>query len=728
MNKNLPFKVKIYFSTLLLSCLSIIFWGNHLPAQTLLTTISLGPDAENGIEPRGVGVNHETNRIYTVNVGSANISVIDGETDKLIDTISIGDGDIVPIDIGVNSVTNRIYVFDVRNVSVSVIGGETNKVMATIRVGTHETGPFGFVPGQGAVGVNPVTNRIYIVDLQNASLSVIDGESNKVIDTIRIQESNAGADISINPLTNRIYVNNGIRIIVISGETNTIIDNIVFSDTTTFGNIAVNSTLNRIYAIRFDSASSSVPVVSVINGETNEVVEDISSEINDVSGQNVFTPRGEIKINPVTNLVYVGGFVGGKAAIIVIDGETNKVIDNVKLDEESLAIGVNPATNRIYSGRERVVDVIDGDINEIINNITIGASPEGIGVNPMTNRIYVSESVEDKVVVIDGETNAIIGAVDVEGDPRDVEVNPTTNLVYVISQEVRANDCIVCPVFDDNIFIIDGNINEVINKIDFGDSTIDDIVINPATNRIYVSIGTATERLLIVIDGETNEIIEKIDIARVFESRINLLPGRCLQIEINPLTNRLYLIPHTASFKVIDIPVNFISVIDGDTNRFIDRIFAGIGPFQGSLGINPATGRIYLTFTSGSSVGKIPSIGNYIPVIDIGGRKGHITDVISPGFDIRDILRFDIQDFRPALIGVNPSTNHIYVSNLTIDLLLIDGGANKIVGAVSSGVDRAGGIVGVGASASGIAVNPQTNRIYVISQGSGNMGVIQDAK
>lgn len=78
--------------------------------------------------------------------------------------------------------------------------------------------------------------------------------------------------------------------------------------------------------------------------------------------------------------------------------------------------------------------------------------------------------------------------------------------------------------------------------------------------------------------------------------------------------------------------------------------------------------------------------------------------------------------FVPRLMGINSTTNHIYVAGNVVGsnvstLLLIDGKINKILGDVRAGVEG---------DVSGIAVNHETNRIYVISQSSGDMGVIQD--
>src|SRR5262249_41874450 len=86
-------------------------------------------------------------------------------------TISVGAG---PNGIAVNTVTNRAYVANNADSTVSVIDGHTYSVVATIPVG----------PGPVGVAVNPVTNRVYVAISGNAiargSVTVIDGSSNAV--------------------------------------------------------------------------------------------------------------------------------------------------------------------------------------------------------------------------------------------------------------------------------------------------------------------------------------------------------------------------------------------------------------------------------------------------------------------------------------------------------------------------------------------------------------------
>ncbi len=100
---------------LLLLAAGASFVGNVPPAAepTVIATIPVGT-----WPLFGVGVNTITNRIYVANVGSNNVSVIDGATNAVVATVSVGD---FPKAVGANPNTNRIYVTNDNDNTVSVI-------------------------------------------------------------------------------------------------------------------------------------------------------------------------------------------------------------------------------------------------------------------------------------------------------------------------------------------------------------------------------------------------------------------------------------------------------------------------------------------------------------------------------------------------------------------------------------------------------------------------------
>src|SRR5580704_17028690 len=91
---------------------------------------------------------------------------------QVIATIAVGNW---PVYLAADQKTNRIYVSNQFDDTVSVIDGATNTVTATIKVGRYPNG----------IAVNPKTNTIYVANLNGGSLSIINGTTLKT-STLRL--------------------------------------------------------------------------------------------------------------------------------------------------------------------------------------------------------------------------------------------------------------------------------------------------------------------------------------------------------------------------------------------------------------------------------------------------------------------------------------------------------------------------------------------------------------
>ena len=124
-----------------------------------------------------------TNKIYVANLGDGitpgTLSVIDGSTNDIIDTITVG---LSTNQVAFDQNTNRIYVANPGSGTVSVIDGFTNSLIAEIPVGvTSRSGPVKPV-------VNPNTSLIYVTNQGDVTVSVIDGVPGSPTDNTRIAE------------------------------------------------------------------------------------------------------------------------------------------------------------------------------------------------------------------------------------------------------------------------------------------------------------------------------------------------------------------------------------------------------------------------------------------------------------------------------------------------------------------------------------------------------------
>jgi YVTN family beta-propeller protein len=383
----------------LASLFLFLFAAAILPAvaQTLITTVPVEQ------QPNYLAANAASNKIYVVNrcgtdpscapTSPGTVTIINGVTNQTT-TLSVG---VRPDFLVINPVTNKIYVTNRRDGTVSVINGATGTVTATLTVGSHPIG----------ADVNPFSNKIYVANSGNDfnnTVSVIDGATDTVTDTITVGWS--PNVVAVNPITNKIYV--------------------------------VNHCGNDPNGCTTDGSGAS-GTLSVIDGATNTVTNTL----------NVGIEPGVVLANTVTNKIYVGNACGsnpqclisGQAttgSVTVIDGVTLG-IQTVVADYGSDAMAFNPVVNQVYVANKCGVDptcasngtvtLIDG-VTLTTSRVTVGLAPADVEVNPVTDEIYVANFGSNTVTAINGATLQT-SSVGVGQGPAPATVNPSTNRVYV---------------------------------------------------------------------------------------------------------------------------------------------------------------------------------------------------------------------------------------------------------------------------------------------------------
>ncbi len=275
--------------------------------------------------------------------------------------------------------------------TVTIINGRTNG-QKVIDLGVREDGEAG---GKGSIGVgaNSSTNKVYVSNYQDDTVSVIDGTLDTRIKVIK----NVGKphNIAVNPRTNRIYV------IDFTGNKITIIDGHSDLELTTIPtevqsySIAINTQTNTIYAANPGDNS-----FTVINGRTNGFTNYRSAGLSN--------PRG-VTVNPLTNKVYISS--RDSNTVTVIDGKTNAKLSVIYGFSEPIGIAVNSETNKIYvanynSSTGNRVTVIDGATDKVINVITGISGAWSVAVNEITNKIFVT-NIHSALSVIDGESGEV---------------------------------------------------------------------------------------------------------------------------------------------------------------------------------------------------------------------------------------------------------------------------------------------------------------------------------
>ena len=275
------------------------------------------------------------------------------------------------------------------------------------------------------VGVNPITNTIYVANQNTNQITVIDSATNNIVTTISVDPAPYGVDV--NPITNRVYVSHvgSGNVIVINGATN-MVEDIVNVGPSSLRDLAVNPVTNKIYVNHISSPSE----VSVIDGTLGSPTENTVVATILASGN-----LQGAAVNPNTNRVYIT--TGNTNLVHVIDGGSNTLLPDIFLagGADATSVDVNPITNTIYTADYHLaqVSVINGNTNSVTATIPVGNNPHWVSVNPTTNTVFVANEADDTVSVINGNTNSVTATIPVADFPYQMGVNENTNKAYVSS-------------------------------------------------------------------------------------------------------------------------------------------------------------------------------------------------------------------------------------------------------------------------------------------------------
>jgi YVTN family beta-propeller protein len=211
---------KVYVANFLSNSVSVI----STATGAVIKTISLPAG-----EPSYVAINETTNRIYVTLHKGGRLAVIRGDTDALVTTVEVGSG---PFGVAVDSTTNRIFVSCRDSRLVRVVDGVTNAVLLAQTV---------YLQGMPYVlGIDPNLGRLYVSyapELDNPRQVLvyrIPPEGPSLLTAVLV--GNGGADggggIGVNPLTSHVFVSNSAEdsVSVFNGITNMILDTVMVGD------------------------------------------------------------------------------------------------------------------------------------------------------------------------------------------------------------------------------------------------------------------------------------------------------------------------------------------------------------------------------------------------------------------------------------------------------------------------------------------------------------------
>jgi DNA-binding beta-propeller fold protein YncE len=131
-----------------------------------------------------------------------------------------------------------------------------------------------------------------------------------------------------------------------------------------------------------------------------------------------------------------------------------KTINNVTVANKPISIDVNPNTNGVYvTNGTGMVYMINGFTNKIIDNITLDTNTNELFINPVNNNLHIIDSFDDTIFSVNTSKNAI--AIHMDNRSFTMAIDPSNNILYVLSY------------FSDTVSMINGTNNVPIFGITF---------------------------------------------------------------------------------------------------------------------------------------------------------------------------------------------------------------------------------------------------------------------
>ena len=301
-------------SVVLALALSGTFMGlESALADSVIATITVGTG------PYGALFNPITGHVYTADIASNTVSVIDTASNSVLTTIHLPNG-YTPRELALDTKRDYIYTANVFSNTLSVIDAATNNVIDTIQSSGS------IVDG---VIYDPVNDYIYAANAGSGTVSVIDGTTRAVVDTITV-----GGDPKqgvFDPSNGLAYMPNrgSGTISVINGATRSVVGTVLNVPNPVF--LTYDSANGNIYAANHDTQ-----VVSVIDTSTNSVTNTITVG-SDPSG---------VGYDPDNGNIYVG--VHGGNYVSIISGSNNQVIGTVNVGSGPVTPVYDPVNHNVY--------------------------------------------------------------------------------------------------------------------------------------------------------------------------------------------------------------------------------------------------------------------------------------------------------------------------------------------------------------------------------------------
>jgi DNA-binding beta-propeller fold protein YncE len=551
------------------------------------------------------------------------------------------------------------------------------------------------------IAINSTTRRVYTAGAgntfgSNGRVSVIDADTNSVIDAFSVPWN---VDvIAVNEATNKIYLGTysgadgshiAPQITVVDGATDQVAGNFsgslgvnVLLDPTTGRLFALNGS-NPFYVNVYDGTSLSLlATIGLTNGSDN------------VHGL-------QMALNPTSRKLYVSDSNDmGRIAVVDLDALTTKPFIHTGTNLVG-NLAVDPGTNELFAatvvsngGNTPTILVINSASDAIVTSIpltqndfgsTFGTWAVGVTVDAMRHRAYFSDSNPNPAThVIDTQNHASLGSLPVPFSFGGVLAG--SGKLYVTQYDIA-----VAGTFakENAVGVIDPT-NGDIQTITVGYRP-NSVAVDSGRGRLYVADEQARD--ILTIDVASHAILFRTPTG--LNSRDAIVNDEGFRdIAVCESLNRVYATRTTTTDPATFTEANVVDILDEATSTLAGAIIVGTNDYNHArLAVDNARHRLFVSARSNTTSQATLNVYNL-------DNNALVTTIALP--------------FTANAVAVNPDNGRVYVDGGSgsggNNVVIINGLTNQIVTILSAG-----------AVPGEIAINRQTNKVYIANNGAGSV-------
>jgi len=437
------------------------------------------------------GIDDSSGGLYVTNRNSNTVTIIDTVEETVKETVVVGQS---PRGCALNKTTHEVYIVNRNDNTVTIIDtspGNEGDVKDTITLPPSDSGP----DCSGCCPVNESTNNIYISNRNSNTVTLIDGSSHTVSDSLPVQDD--PGCLALDASGGSIYICNTNRNVV------TIVDDpspgIPWTEQPPYAPPACYATgKSGAVELSWDEPSGgTIPLKYNIYraqmtsgqwGSYAKIAEDasLSRAYEDTSVQN--GNRYRYKVTAAGS----SGIEGPACPAVpaVPDGDVEDVVPIGENPGKSLYCGPCGGYLYVVNRNDNSVSIVNPGTGQEESRVPVGRSPSGMCAPDDFSEIYITNENSNTISVIDTTTNSVSATYSLSGGPSGCAFNDKTDEIYVSLD------------LNDTIAIIDRETMTKEAELPSEDGS-DVCGCDPDTG--YVFITNTNENTLAVIDGTTRQ-------------------------------------------------------------------------------------------------------------------------------------------------------------------------------------------------------------------------------